>query len=202
VPAQHNSRQRPAGTWEWKLLSLTKEVYGAFLFDKVVPSVYYSHGRRTTGAFGFSRTTLPLERKEELQNTHGSGLEWEFELYCQPPNSPDMNMNDLCFFASPHLLQYHNPTNAIHEIMEELQLIYDEYPGAKLNNSFLTLQTCMNQVIECHGGIDYKIERMNKARLERLGLLPQSIWVTDAAMDWDGNDDRSENSDDDKESVV
>jgi hypothetical protein len=60
----------------------------------------------------------------------------------------------------------------------------------------------MNQVIECHGGINYKVEHMNKAKLDRLGLLPQSIWVMDAAMDWDGNDDGPANLDNDKESVV
>jgi hypothetical protein len=43
---------------------------------------------------------------------------------------------------------------------------------------------------------------MNKARLERLGLLPHSIWVTDAAMAWDGNNGGPENSDNGKESVV
>jgi hypothetical protein len=37
---------------------------------------------------------------------------------------------------------------------------------------------------------------MNKARLERLGLLPQSILVTDAAMDWDGLDNNDDDSDD------
>ncbi len=46
----------------------------------------------------------------------------------------------------------------------------------------------MNQVIECNGGCDYRIKHMNKARLERLGLLPQSNLVTDAAMTWDGSD--------------
>jgi hypothetical protein len=43
---------------------------------------------------------------------------------------------------------------------------------------------------------------MNKARLERLGLLPQSILVTDAAKDWDGvsssDDDDDDNSDNDE----
>ena len=58
----------------------------------------------------------------------------------------------------------------------------------------------MNQVIECNGGCDYRIEHMNKARLERLGLLPQSILVTDAAMDWDGSDNNDDNSDDSDDS--
>jgi hypothetical protein len=39
VAAQHSSRHRPMGTLEWKLLSLTKVVYGGYLFDKVVPSI-------------------------------------------------------------------------------------------------------------------------------------------------------------------
>jgi hypothetical protein len=43
---------------------------------------------------------------------------------------------------------------------------------------------------------------MNKARLERLGLLPQSIGVTDAAMAWDGDNGGPENLDDDEESLV
>jgi hypothetical protein len=38
---------------------------------------------------------------------------------------------------------------------------------------------------------------MNKARLERLGSLPQSLLVMDVAMDWDGND--GETDDDDKD---
>jgi hypothetical protein len=45
VAAQRRSRHRPAGTLEWKLLSLTKVVYGRFLFDKVVPSILQSWPR-------------------------------------------------------------------------------------------------------------------------------------------------------------
>jgi hypothetical protein len=37
----------------------------------------------------------------------------------------------------------------------------------------------MNQIIEAHGSNNYKIVPMNEARLERLGLLPQSIEMTD-----------------------
>jgi hypothetical protein len=69
-----------------------------------------------------------LEVKEELQNTHESSLDWDFEFYCQPPNSPDMNVNDLCFFASLQSLQYHNPTDSLHEMIQWLQLIYKENP--------------------------------------------------------------------------
>ncbi len=54
----------------------------------------------------------------------------------------------------------------------------------------------MSQIIEANGSNDYQIVHMNKARLERLGLLPQSIEITDAADDWlneIATDDDSEN---------
>ncbi len=157
VPAQYNSRHIPAGTLEWKLLSLTKEVYGGFLFDKVVPSILQlwpwdnrpiqiQQDNATPHLSPAEFQTRWLEVKDNLQNTHGGSLDRDFELYCQPPKSPDMNMNNLCFFASLQALQYHNPTNSLHEMIQWLRLIYEECPGGKLNNSFLTLQICMNQV--------------------------------------------------------
>jgi hypothetical protein len=66
-----------------------------------------------------------LELKDDLQNTHRRGLDWDFELYCQPAK---MNVNDLCFLATLQALQYHNPTNSFHKIIVCLRLIYDEYP--------------------------------------------------------------------------
>jgi hypothetical protein len=57
----------------------------------------------------------------------------------------------------------------------------------------------MNQIIEAHGSNDNRIVHMNKARLERLGLLPQSIEMTYAADNWlNGNviDDDSKSDED------
>ena len=78
---------------------------------------------------------------------------------------------------------------------------FEEWPAYKMNNVFLTLQSCMNEVIKCLGDNDYKIQHMNKERLERLGILPRSIRVTDDAARYvyDGTDD--EDNDDDNEEV-
>jgi hypothetical protein len=95
-----------------------------------------------------------VRKERRIAEYKGGGLDWEFELHCQPPNSPDMNVNNLCFFASLQSLQYHNPTHSLHEMIERLQLKYNKYPQAKLNKSFLSLKTCMHQVIGCYGGID------------------------------------------------
>jgi hypothetical protein len=211
VAAQRSSRNRPRGTLEWKSVSLTKVVYGNFLFEKVVPSILrlwprggerriqLQHDNATPHLTTEEFQTRWLEEKDELQNIHGGGLDWEISLYCQPANSPDMNVNDLCFFASIQSLQYHHPSHNLDAMITRLAAVYEAYPRAKLNNSFLTLQSCMNEVIECNGGCDYKIQHMNKARLERLGLLPQSLFVTDAAMDWDDNGDEEDDDDDEDE---
>ena len=39
VPAKRNSRNRPAGTLELKPVTVTKEVYQSFLFDKLFPAI-------------------------------------------------------------------------------------------------------------------------------------------------------------------
>ena len=59
----------------------------------------------------------------------------------------------------------------------------------------------MSQIIEANGSNDYQIVHMNKVRLERLGLLSQSIEMTDAADDWlngSASEDDSTNSDEDE----
>ena len=52
---------------------------------------------------------------------------------------------------------------------------YDEYNPSTLNRVFLTLQSCMIEVMKINGGNRYKLPHMNKARLEALNILPRSL---------------------------
>uniref|UniRef100_A0A453RSP2 Uncharacterized protein n=1 Tax=Aegilops tauschii subsp. strangulata TaxID=200361 RepID=A0A453RSP2_AEGTS len=54
---------------------------------------------------------------------------------------------------------------------------FDGYEVSKLNRVFITLQTCMVEVMKNGGANKYKIPHMNKDRLERLQLLPPRISV-------------------------
>ena len=45
----------------------------------------------------------------------------------------------------------------------------------ELNNVFLTLQTCMKEIMKVRGGNNYQIPHIGKGRLERQGELPQQI---------------------------
>ena len=109
----------------------------------------------------------------------------DIKLVNQLPNSPDTNINDLAFFVSIQLLQYKigagsNKESLIQSVMEA----YEKYDWKKLRNSWLTLQCCLNCIIEVNGNNDYKIVHMNKERLEREGQLPTTIRATQIADDW------------------
>ncbi|RHZ08551.1 hypothetical protein DYB26_007007 [Aphanomyces astaci] len=44
-----------------------------------------------------------------------------------------------------------------------------------LERNFLTLQSCLREVIGCAGGNSYKIPHMKKAALKKFGRLPESV---------------------------
>ena len=199
---------------EWKRIEkIDRAIYEEFLFTKVIPAIL-SKWPRTNRTIRIQHDNAPAhigvqrftelweEKRAELHLQHSPDFEFRIELYCQPPNSPDLNVLDLGVFAALQSLQWKEEAKNVNLMVERVMKIFDEWPAQKLNNVFLTLQTCMNQVIECLGDNDYKLVHMNKGRLERLGLLPRSIRMTEDAerfnesMD-DRGDSESENSDDD-----
>ena len=69
-------------------------------------------------------------------------------------------------------------------MIKSVEKAYGEYPYRKLNRVWLTLQSCLNIIIENDGGNDYKILHMGKESLDRRGLLPGVLDVTPAATAW------------------
>ena len=93
----------------------------------------------------------------------------------QPPNSPDMNVLDLGFFASLQYKAYLRNSKNIDELIKNVEKEYVEYDQDMVNRVFLTLQGCFIEVMKLGGGNGYKIPHMNKERLERLGMLPTRL---------------------------
>jgi hypothetical protein len=79
-----------------------------------------------------------------------------------------------------------DPKNAI-ELIEMVESCFNDYHVYKLNRIWLSLQCCMNKIIEEKGDNKYKIPHTNKERLERLNQLPISIAVTQEAHNYDLN---------------
>ena len=84
-------------------------------------------------------------------------------------------------------------------MIKSVEKAYGEYPYHKLNHVWLTLQSCLNMIIENDEGNDYKIPHLGKESLEWMGLLPGVLDITPAATAWMNpmmDDDSSQDTDD------
>ncbi|KAE8818063.1 transposase [Hordeum vulgare] len=61
---------------------------------------------------------------------------------------------------------------SIDDIVIKVEQAFDEYPAERSNRIFLTLQSCMVEVLKQLGGNRYKVPHMRKAVKERLGTSP------------------------------
>jgi hypothetical protein len=61
------------------------------------------------------------------------------------------------------------------DLIQNVTIEYENYNPVILNQVFLTLQSCMIQVLKDNGGNKYKIAHMNKERLEAQGMLPKAF---------------------------
>jgi hypothetical protein len=166
VPAQRASVNRPRGTLEWKDLTMDKPRYTQYLLEKVIPAIMeqWPRANRTVRLQQDNATphlkpaefaAVYKENREHLQQVFGGGLVWEFSVFFQPANSPDLNMNDLAFFASSKAQYWKDPSDNIRGMIEKMAQIFADYPRQKLSNGFTTLQVVMNQIIEHNGSNNF-----------------------------------------------
>ena len=64
---------------------------------------------------------------------------------------------------------------SIEDIVLKVQQAFDEYLAERSNRIFLTLQSCVIEVLKQFGGNRYKVPHMRKAVRERLGDLPVAL---------------------------
>lgn len=189
--AVRSSVNRPAGTMVWKNHSMTRDKYRSMLRDHVFPAIMGRFPHFTEGNFvvrvqqdGAKAHILDPGKDEELQqDLEDLGLADRIKLYLQPAQSPDLNINDLGFFAAVQALYEDEVPSNSEEIIEFVNRAYWNYEDTKLCYLWLTLQTVLNKVIECNGHNDYKIPHLGKERLQREGRLPANISVSKEAIE-------------------
>jgi hypothetical protein len=96
-------------------------------------------------------------------------------LMQQPSNSADMNILDLGLFSSLQSMSDRLVSNNLDELINNVQQKYDAYDADKINMIFLTLESCLIEVMKRGGGNDYKIPRMYKDCLKCVGNLPNVL---------------------------
>ena len=116
---------------------------------------------------------VPINDPGFLNDVSQTGL--DIRLMQQPSNSPDMNILDLGLFSSLQSMSDRLVSNNLDELINNMQHEYDAYDADKINRIFLTLQSCLIEVMKRGGGNDYKIPHMYKDGLERAGNLPNVL---------------------------
>ena len=119
VQAQQNSVNCPAGTWETKCKSVTKQEYIKMIVEKVIPVAIAKWPRNR------STQEQTISIQQDNPNTHGlhddpawlgakdRDERFKFKIKHQPPNPPDTNVLDLGFFARYNCCNGNSPQHAI-----------------------------------------------------------------------------------------
>lgn len=175
-PAKRTSANRPRGTMVTKAMtSVTKETSRAYLVNKVLPAIKEKWPLEDRESPIFiqqdnAKTHISVDDEEFCRVATENGF--DIRLICQPPNSPDLNVLDLGFFAAiQSLFQKSSPQN-VEDMVTKVIKAYDDYPTERSNRVFLTHQACMREIMQDKGGQHYAIPHMKKQTLENNGVLP------------------------------
>jgi hypothetical protein len=93
---------------------------------------------------------------------------WNTKQFLQSAQSPDTNINDLAFFGALQSTQFDlGFATDTSGLIVQVLAAFDRFDPIALNNTFLTLQLCMEQIILIHGKNNYDIPHVGKATMRR-----------------------------------
>ncbi|KAK9726189.1 hypothetical protein RND81_05G196800 [Saponaria officinalis] len=181
-PAARSNRNRPRGTLETKpIKSISKEVIRRCVIEQVIPSI------KSVWPQGLSKHILIQQdnAKPHINNNdpdfmvaaNSDGFNIEFVF--QPPNSPDLNCNDLGYFRALQSLQPKKAAKTVDELVNEVMQAFIDYSPSKLNNIFLSLQAVMVEIMKCKGHNNFSLPHMGKGHLATIGMLPRNLMVNE-----------------------
>jgi hypothetical protein len=181
IPAKRRSANRPKGAPTWENHSVDRKKYRQMMIDCVLPAILEKFPTAYLDRHGVkiqqdgAKSHILPDDQEWLEAVEETGC--NITLVTQPAQSPDLNINDLAFFASIMSLQRKGCCKDALELIGVVNKAYDDYPSNKINRMWLTMQSVMNEIIKDNGGNDYNLPHMNKEKLEREGRLPLVLTV-------------------------
>ena len=121
------------------------------------------------------------------------------ELVTQPAQSPDLNVNDLGFFASLKSRVWRMNASSIDELVETHFQQYEEYDSATLERVWQSLFKVYNQTVRKMGDNYFSVEHTGVTPRQKAGTLEMVVkyyqeaftkeWDYLAAPTSDGEDD-------------
>ncbi|XP_057786111.1 uncharacterized protein LOC131003599 [Salvia miltiorrhiza] len=180
VPAKRNSRNRNAGTLEKKPIeSITNEVYKAWLINEVVPAVMSKWPEGASKRIDIQQDNARPHILDNDPDFRAAASKYGFDIRLkqQPPNSPDCNVNDLGWFRAIQSLQVETTCNTVDELLHAVTDSFNRLSPHTLNKVFLSLQSCLIEIMKFRGHNSYRVPHMGKEALRRADRLPVNLEV-------------------------
>ncbi|KAH6793329.1 hypothetical protein C2S52_003806 [Perilla frutescens var. hirtella] len=180
VPAKRASKNRSRGTLETKPIeSITQEVIRDCLINQVLLAIKLKWPAEASKVIYIQQDNAKPHIKDSDINFREASQSdsFVFTLIQQPPNSPDLNVNDLSWFRSIQSLQTEMETNNVDDLVNAVVTSFENLCPTKLNKIFLTLQSCMLEIMKIQGHNAYKIPHMGKDAHNRQASLPLNLEV-------------------------
>ncbi|XP_020200317.1 uncharacterized protein [Aegilops tauschii subsp. strangulata] len=177
--AKRDSKNRDAGTIVTKVLpAVTRKVSQDYMVNKLLPAIkekwhVSDRGYPIIIQQDNAKTHIPVNDPMFCEAAMADG--WNIRLTCEPPNSPDLNILNLGFFAALQALFQKLFPGSLDDIVTKVLQAYGEYPPERCNRIFLTLQSCMREILKLNGGQHYKVPHMRKMALAGASLLPTRL---------------------------
>ncbi|KAK9706156.1 hypothetical protein RND81_07G107700 [Saponaria officinalis] len=183
--AKRSSKNRAAGTLETKSIdSITKPVTKALFIEKIIPSIMAKWPSTSDKRIYIQKDNAKPHITNNDPDFRKVATEdgFDIQLVFQPPNSPDLNTNDLGFFRAIQSLQSEISATNVEQLVAAVDKAFTEYIPMKLNKIFLTLQTVMIEIMKAKGHNNFSIPHMNKDRLLADGRLPTNLTVDEGLV--------------------
>ena len=161
-----------------KSVNLDRDTVRSYLISKVLPAIvqkWPSNDRARTIWIQQDNASSHVPPNDSQFQTVVAQTGLDIKIMYQPSNSPDMNVLDLGYFASLQSLTHRRAGRNIDELIQNVETEYEDYNPNTLRRVFLTLQSCMIEVMKERGGNRYKVPHMNKDRLEAMNMLPKTL---------------------------
>ncbi|ETV96260.1 hypothetical protein H310_10439 [Aphanomyces invadans] len=153
------------------LVNVDGATYRDFVLHQVVPEIKSRFPSKTKRVFLQHDNATPHATIDDGVLAEVTTDGWVFMVRRLPPNSPDLNVLDLGFFASIQAQQYKTFSRSVDDVISSTLCAFEALSVETLGNVFLTLQAVMRQVLEHNGNNDFKIPHMKKDTLRRCGSL-------------------------------
>lgn len=176
--AERSSKGRKRGEEYEFDCTIDAEWYKTWYIDELLPAIkrkmpWQRSKRVVVQQDGASPHTG--KNNPEILNSAGMGRGWLVELVTQPAQSPDLNINDLGFFASLKARVWGMNASSVDELVECIFQQYEEYDGDTLERVWQSLFNVYNQTLRKLGDNDFSVEHAGVRVRQRAGTLERVV---------------------------